>query len=309
MSISHAVKLDLQWWLDHLALVQADIQQSYPDLLIQTDASNQGWGFYVPIDGTKAGARWSPDCVDLHSKVMELTAIEYALYSYCSDISDMHLRIMSDNTTAIAAVNKQGSTKSLACNKVAQRIWRWCFTRHIWISAAHIPGVENVDADEASRVFKDELEWTLSADIFQHIVSQFGSPDMDLFASYLNYKVSPFCSYQPDPLAHTIDAFNLPWNGFLGYAFPRFCLLGRVMQKIIQDEATVIVIAPYWPTKPWFTMFQRMLLSPPFRFLVTDDTLFLPHRLANESRRNHQAHPLSHKLTLMAGKLSGIHYN
>jgi hypothetical protein len=47
---------------------------------------------------------------------------------------------------------------------------------------------------------------------------------MDLFAHRLNYKVLPFCAYTPDPLASVIDAFTIPWNMQLSYAFPPFCL-------------------------------------------------------------------------------------
>jgi hypothetical protein len=312
MSISATVKQDLHWWLDNLASLQADIHHSYPDLLIQTDASNQGWGFYVPADGTKAGARWAPESTHFHINVLELMAIEFALYSHCKNLQDTHIRIMSDNTTAIAAIYKQGSTKAFQCNLVARRIWLWCLDRNIWLSAAHIPGVDNVEADHASRVFKDELEWTLTDHVYKSIVKKFGRPDIDLFASHLNCKVPVFCSYQPDPLAHTIDAFNLNWHGFLGYAFPPFCLLGRIMQKIVQDNALVIVVAPYWPTKPWFTMFRKMLLSEPHRIFVDADTLFLPHRLPTEStshpRTHPRAHPMANKLSLMVGVLSGSHY-
>jgi hypothetical protein len=308
MTISPTVKQDLQWCLDNLSLVQANIHPSYPDLLIQTDASNQGWGFYVPIDGTKSGARWAQEHVHFHINVLELIAIEFALYSYCNDMADLHVRIMSDNTTAIAAINKQGSTKALECNTVARRIWHWALPRKIWLSAAHIPGVQNVEADDASRVFKDELEWTLSHTVFQDIVAHFGQPDIDLFASHLNCKVPIFCSFKPDPLAHTIDAFNLNWHNMLGYAFPPFCLLGRVLQKIVQDGAMVIVVAPYWPTKPWFTMFQRMLMSAPYKILVEPDTLFLPHRNPDEDPAHRLMHPMTNKLTLMAGKLSGTRF-
>jgi hypothetical protein len=307
MTISTMVRQDLNWCLDNLHLVHADIQQSYPETVIQTDASNQGWGFYVPQDGTKAGARWSPTVTHLHINALELLAIELTLHSYCSDMSRVHIRIMSDNTTAIAAVNKQGSTQALSCNKIAKRLWTWALHREIWLSAAHIPGVENVEADHASRHFKDELEWTLSSTLYQHIVLTFGQPDMDLFASHLNCKTKLFCSFQPDPLAHTVDAFNLNWHGFLGYAFPPFCLLPRIMQKIVQDQALVIVVAPYWPTKSWFTMFRKMITSEVFRFPVEHDSLFLPHRIKDASRKPDH-HPMMGKLSMMVGLLSGAHY-
>jgi hypothetical protein len=143
---------------------------------------------------------------------------------------------------------------------------------------------------------------------FAEIVNNFGMPEMDLFASRLNYKVIPFCSYQPDPLAHIIDAFTVPWSGFLGYAFPPFCLLGRVLQKIVQDKALVIVVAPDWPTKSCYTLFRRLQISQIHRIYVTDSTLFLSHRLDPlllGDPRSLRPHPLAGKLVLTVELLSG----
>jgi hypothetical protein len=89
---------------------------------------------------------------------------------------------------------------------VAKRIWLWALD---WILPALIPCIENVEADDTSHVFKDELEWTLSNSHFQNIVAHFRPPDVDLFASHLNYKVLPFCLFKPDTLAYVIDAFTL----------------------------------------------------------------------------------------------------
>jgi hypothetical protein len=260
------------------------------------------------------GSRWAPSEAVFHINVLEIMAIENALRSYCASLHDVHIRIMSDSTTAIASINKQGSTRSLQCNDAAHKIWLWALHRNIWISAAHIPGIENVEADRASREFKDELEWTLEQPIFDHIVHLFGKPSMDLFASRLNYKVQPFCAFHPDPLASTIDAFTITWTGFLGYAFPPFCLLGRVLQKIIQDRAEVILIAPEWPTKPWYTLIRTLAIAPPYHFPVTNETLFLPHRLplssdhgVCQSQNKVQAHPLAGRLRLTAWHLSGLH--
>lgn len=35
----------------------------------------------------------------------------------------------------------------------------WCIDKGIWLTPAHIPGVDNVEADLASRVFNDKTEW------------------------------------------------------------------------------------------------------------------------------------------------------
>ena len=50
----------------------------------------------------------------------------------------------------------------MLCNNVAIEIWEFCIKRAVHISAAHIPGKENVLADLASREFQDSHKWMLS---------------------------------------------------------------------------------------------------------------------------------------------------
>ena len=50
--------------------------------------------------------------------------------------------------------------------------------------------------------------------MFQTFVDLVGPFDIDLFASYLNYKMKPYVSWGPDPYATYVDAFSIPW--FLG---------------------------------------------------------------------------------------------
>ena len=56
-----------------------------------------------------------------------------------------------DNTTAVACVSKMGTSHSDQCNTVPKEIWQFCIQRDIWVSAAYVPGKENVEADEESR--------------------------------------------------------------------------------------------------------------------------------------------------------------
>ncbi len=101
-------------------------------------------------------------------------------------MSKAHIKIMSDNTTAIAYVNNMDSIKSFECNNLAKSIWNWCKPRSIWITAAFIPGLENIEADTASRKFKEANEWMLNTNVFHSIIKEFGMPTVDLFASALN---------------------------------------------------------------------------------------------------------------------------
>ena len=87
---------------------------------------------------------------------------------------------MLDTLTTISYINKMGGTHSASCIDVARIIWaKSC---DIWLSAAHISGVDNIIADYKSRNFKDNTEWMLNPSIFLTATASFGYPDCGLFA-------------------------------------------------------------------------------------------------------------------------------
>ena len=92
-----------------------------------------------------------------------------------------HLRIMSDNSTAFAHINKQGSTQSTTWNQLTKFIWIVRMEKGTHISAAHIPGKQNILADTASRKFHDASGWMLSKNVFNYLTTCFGVPEIDLF--------------------------------------------------------------------------------------------------------------------------------
>jgi hypothetical protein len=49
MVVSTAIKCDLHWWLNNLGHTKVYLQESYPNLVIHTDASLQGYGLCEPI--------------------------------------------------------------------------------------------------------------------------------------------------------------------------------------------------------------------------------------------------------------------
>ena len=87
-----------------------------------------------------------------------LAAFFFALKSFCPSMTNCHINIYIDNTTAVSYINAMGCTHSLGCNKIAREIWTWCIQRNIWVTALSLPGKENVDADRESRTFNDNTE-------------------------------------------------------------------------------------------------------------------------------------------------------
>lgn len=129
--------------------------------------------------------------------VLELLAIKHPILAFLPFKSDVkHIRVMSDNRTAISHINKQGGTKgdNMILNDIAVDIWTICFDRNTYISAAHIPGKDNVVADVPSRKFDDAAEWMISSECFEKIVYAYGCPDIDLFATRINAQLPEYVS-------------------------------------------------------------------------------------------------------------------
>ena len=116
---------------------------------------------------------------------------------------------MRDNNTTVACVNNLGRIRSDLLDDIASDIWQWVAERQIWISAAHIPGSEYVIANKNSRIFEWSSEWKLTEDMFKQIVTSFGRPDIDLFASRINHQLPNYLSWIPNPGAQAADAFPM----------------------------------------------------------------------------------------------------
>lgn len=62
-----------------------------------------------------------------------------------------------------------GGSKSRPCNAIARKIWLWSLEPDIWLTASHLPGKENIIADDESRKFNDRTERKLMETVFSDI--------------------------------------------------------------------------------------------------------------------------------------------
>ena len=149
----------------------------------------------------------------MHINVLELKAILFGLKSLCRDVSGKHIRVRCDNTCSVSYIHAKGGSKSLECNIIASEIWHWCLDRGNIISAEHIPGILNQEADFESRNQNHNTECSLDRTVTNRIVKAFNLiPPVDLFATRINTKVEKFVSWKPDPLASCVDTFAHQFN-------------------------------------------------------------------------------------------------
>ena len=163
-------------------------------------------------------------------------------------------------------------------NEDARDLWIWCLEKSIKITASYIPGIDNSAADEQSRNFHLDTEWQLNREAFLVACSVFRcTPDVDLFASRVNFHVEKYVSLFKDVDAYENDAFVVDWTVFtMPYIFPPFCLLARVLQRIKYFRINALVICPFWCTQYWWPLFLNMVNGPLLIFKPAKRLLIQP---------------------------------
>ena len=138
-----------------------------------------------------------------------------------------------------------GTCHSNTINKLVIDIWEWCITHNIWLTASHIPGIQNSAADFESRKTRRETEWSLNSIVFQKAIDEVHfQPDVNLFASRLNYKCKRYVSYQPDPGSYAVNAFYIKWTNLAFYAFPPSVLFRKFCKRCKKTEQQVFLLSP-----------------------------------------------------------------
>ena len=295
--VSKDAAVELLWWKNNIMDSFAPIKQPSVDYVIYSDASLEGWGGTDSF--TEIGGRWGILETQYHINTLELLAAFYCLKSFCRNKTGIHVLLKLDNTTAVSYINKKGGTISYACNEMAKAIWTWAISKNIWLSAAHVPGATNTIADKSSRKFDDNKEWSINDKVIKLLFKKFEKPDVDLFASRLNAKCSKFVSYKPDPFAYQVNAFSIQWTKLKSYIFPPFSIIGKVLAKIVQDQATALVIVPCWQTQPWFPQFMRLVKQG------TKPILVKAHPRLLQLPMSEAQHPIWDRLNLIAACLCG----
>lgn len=293
ISLSNVILQDLLWWKNNIFRSYISLEDVTYKYEIYTDASNSGWG--AVLGTKKANGMWTETEKEYHINYLELLAVFLGLKCFVPKEVNCTILLRIDNTTAISYVNRMGGIQFPHLSNLARDIWQWCEKRNIYLYASYVNTKENC-ADAESRKVNPDIEWELSQSAFELIIQQLGVPEIDLFASRTNAKCEVYVAWKQDPDAIAVDAFTLNWHINFFYAFPPFSIILKCLRKIIHDQATGILVFPYWPSQPWFPLLKRLLISNIIFFKPSKDLL-------QSHFRAH--HPLHANLTLGAAKLCG----
>ncbi|MEL7520246.1 MAG: hypothetical protein AAGJ80_01290 [Cyanobacteria bacterium J06553_1] len=188
----------------------------------------------------------------------ELATVQKALEAE-GDLRKGTIQVLTDSTTVVYCLNKEGTTRSPALLRLSETILEESLGRHLIIRATHLAGTHNSWADALSRGSSSTIDWSLTPSCFADICRWAGTPEVDLFASSSNHQLPQFLSLSERTTAGGPDALRTPWDHWdYVYLFPppSTRLMLQVARRIEQFKGRALLIAPWWETQPWFTILQ-----------------------------------------------------
>jgi hypothetical protein len=258
---------DLDWWLRALpAWNGAPLQVKAVDIQIETDASGSGWG--AACGGKEASGIWSLDMQHKPSNYRELMAVHMAILSFKDMLKHKVVQVLSDNITTVAYLNHLGG-HCIELSNLAQAIWCTTNSLNITLKAKFLAGNQNYHADRLSRL-ASHYEWMLDPDLFHIINRMWGPFSIDRFASFLTKQIPRYNSQFCDPLSVGVDALaQKDWGTENNFVNAPFRLIPQILTKIQAHQAEATIIAPWWPSQPWFNKLLSMTIATPLHIPQT----------------------------------------
>jgi hypothetical protein len=171
------------------------------------------------------------------------------------------MTIRSDNASTVCNLQRQGA--GLALLKLTRAIFKILTTLDIRLHVVHIPGKKNVLMDSLSRM-EITGDYALDMMMFSKAVQLLEvEPTIDLFAHKLNRKLARFVALNGVLAEGAVrtDAFSFSWKGELPYAFPPVQMVGRVLQRVQEEDLQAVVVVPKWPSQPWWSVFREQQIK------------------------------------------------
>ena len=156
---------------------------------------------------------------------------------------------MTDNQVVQAVLNK-GTSKWPRLMLEYREIFKLLCQFDVRLQVKYLHTSLNVRADYLSRL-APHSEWEVSDQLFGQLVTRFGLPDVDRFASVATAKLPSFNSLVRGP-GSLGDAMSVSWSGVLNYVNPPFNMIRDVVKKVLMDRAESILVPPYWLNQPWW---------------------------------------------------------
>ena len=144
-------KLLEHWSTLPLGEISQPCRPPAPSLTVVTDASNEGWGFHTS-QGQVGQGTWGLSTQQYHINSLEFLAVLRALQRLDPPPQwGTHILLLSDNTTVVQCIRRNGSARSSPLNSMTLRVKELLMSRGWSMETAHVKGEMNSLADTLSR--------------------------------------------------------------------------------------------------------------------------------------------------------------
>lgn len=220
-----------------------------PLLPSQATADTSLWGWDACLLHHSMGAWWEPYFRKEHINILELLG-----QSLCDPLFLTHGQWQRsgnlDNTTAVAYVNWQGDT---VLEKVLQKCYNLAMTLGetfiligTQVSAARVPGVQNVETDHLSRGAHVHINgsWT---PVPVALLQDVGNSGHRHLPNLQEYEMQIILQQRSRDLNSLGDGLIPYWEGKYLYPLPPIPLLPKVVVKLKKERPQATIMTPWWP--------------------------------------------------------------
>ncbi|KAA6388217.1 MAG: putative reverse transcriptase [Streblomastix strix] len=290
MTVNKVVIKELKWWIRRIGDNQPkSLINRTITCMLTTNASPQSWGATLIYENQIELIQhdcWSEREAEMTSNAKEIKAIYYGLLRFEQVFKKMQnqaVLIRSDNTTAVYDIRKWKAKESLT--ERIKQVFYLVKRLKLQITTIHIPGKLNSTTDSLSRLCRSG-DYSLKDGMIQTICKTWNyMPQIGIFATQYNKLINNYATVNLNDLGTRFhNAFNYKWSKVKLYIHPPIPVLNRVLQKMKQDKAQGIVIAPIWPGQSWYTKLKN--LSTRFLFLgQADKILEMGQRMKDKDQK------------------------
>ena len=134
LSWTETISGHLEWWQNPTNMIKGvDLHPKDHSIQLFTDASNKGWDADLEQASTKG--LWSEREKRLHINVLELKAVSLAVQKFTDQCENQTVLVVTDNSTVVVYINKQGGTHSEEMCALLWKIMTWCHHYQITLKA------------------------------------------------------------------------------------------------------------------------------------------------------------------------------
>ena len=202
--------------------------------------------------------------IKLHAlKLPGIISSTHGDHVFKEEIQDQKVQILSDNVTTVAYINHLGGQDPLF-TRLTQTIFVECRDLQVDIVAKHLVGQLNSRVDFLSRI-DSTYKWLLHSEMFHLLNKRWGPFIVDCFTSMRTGQIPIYNSLYRDPYTSGVDALSQDWRNQNNFINPLFCLIHKVLKKVQKEKTEVVIIAPDWPSQPWYPLMKMMLKDRPVK--------------------------------------------